>query len=163
MSPRVYILIIIAILPTLPASADIRGLIGSYSYDFYNRTINVTSQQDYMVDKNNNDKNDTLIINITTDAASGNYKLVVEVIDENKVLVNNTKKTFAASDNSAGINFPSELLAKQKFNYSIRINDNDNNLVFRKLNIESHVYKNYETGTNVTKITNENFNNDFVL
>lgn len=162
MSPKEYILISIAIFLTLPVSADIEGLIGSYNYNFYNGTINATSQQNYMVDKNNNNKNDTLIINITTDAASGNYKLIVEIIDENKVLVNNTEKTFAASDNSAGINFPSELLAKQKFNYSIRINDNGNNLVFRKFNIESHVYKNYETGANVTKITDENLNSDFI-
>src|SRR3989338_8142262 len=147
----------------LPAAlAAIEDLINSYNYDFYNGTINVTSQQDYMIDKNNNDKNDTLIVNMTTDATSGAYKFIVEIIDENKVLINNTEKTLAASDNSADVNFPSELLAKQKFNYSIRINDNDNNLVFRKLNIESHVYKNYETGTNVTKITNENFNNDFI-
>src|SRR3989338_7937895 len=162
MSPKVYILIFIAVFLTLPVSADIEGLIGSYSYDFYNGTINVTTQQDYMIDKNNNNKNDTLIINITTDAASGNYRIIVEIIDENKVLVNNTEKTLAASDKSASINFPSELLAKQKFNYSIRINDNDNNLVFRKFNIESQVYKNYETGTNVTKITDENVNNSFI-
>src|SRR3989338_2350266 len=162
MSPKVYILIFIAILMALPASADIKGLIGSYSYNFYNGTINVTSQQDYMADKNNNCKNDTLIINITTDVASGNYRLIVEIIDENKVLVNNTEKTLAASDKSASINFPSELLAKQKFNYSIRINDNDNNLVFRKFNIESRVYKNYDTGANVTRITDNSINNDFI-
>ena len=162
MSPKVYILIFIAIFMTLPVSAGIEGLIGSYNYNFYNGTINVTSQQDYMIDKNNNNKNDTLIINITTDAASGNYKIIVEIIDENKVLVNNTEKTFAASDNSASINFPAELPAQQKFNYSIRINDNDNNLVFRKFNIESQVYKNYETGANVTKITDENLNSNFI-
>ena len=162
MSPKVYILIFIAVFLTLPVSADIEGLIGSYSYDFYNGTINVTTQQDYMIDKNNNNKNDTLIINITTDAASGNYRIIVEIIDENKVLVNNTEKTLAASDKSASINFPSELLAKQKFNYSIRINDNDNNLVFRKFNIESRVYKNYDTGANVTRITDNSINNDFI-
>ena len=115
-----------------------------------------------MIDKNNNDKNDTLIVNMTTDATSGAYKFIVEIIDENKVLINNTEKTLAASDNSADVNFPSELLAKQKFNYSIRINDNDNNLVFRKFNIESHVYKNYETGTNVTRVTDNNINNDSI-
>ena len=87
MSPKACILVIIAILLTLPASADIKSLIGSYSYDFYNGTINVTSQNDYMVDKNNDNKNDTLIINLTTDAASGNYRLIVEVIDNNGIFL----------------------------------------------------------------------------
>src|SRR3989338_2306588 len=143
-------------------SATIEDLINSYTYDFYNGTINATSEKDYMIDKDSDNKNDTLIINITTDATSGAYKFIVEIIDENKVLINNTEKTLAASDNSADVNFPSELLAKQKFNYSIRINDNDNNLVFRKFNIESHVYKNYETGTNVTRVTDNNINNDSI-
>ncbi|MEK6869836.1 MAG: hypothetical protein AABX74_06375, partial [Nanoarchaeota archaeon] len=159
---RIFILIFISILLIPAASAAIQGLINSYNYGFYNGTINVTFQNDYMTDKNSNNKNDTLIINITTDAASGTYKFVVEIIDENKVLINNTEKTITASDSSASINFPSELLTGQKFNYSIRINDNDNNLVFRKFNIESQIYKNYEAGTNITKITDENANNNFI-
>ncbi len=143
-------------------AASLQGLLSSYSYNFYNGTINVTSQSDYMIDKNNNNKNDTLIISITTDKAEGTYKFIAEIIDENGILINNTEKTLSSSDKSAGINFPSELLAKQKFNYSIRINGNDNNLVFRKYNIESQSYKNYETGINITKITDENANNDFI-
>ena len=144
-------------------AVTLNSLISSYNYNFYNGTINVTSQNDYMIDKNSNNRNDTLIINITTDSkTAGNYKFIVEIIDENGILVNNTEKSITASDSSASINFPSELLAKQKFNYSIRINDNGNNLVFRSSNIESRTYKNYETGANITKITDENVNNNFI-
>jgi len=156
-----FIPIFIAILLVPAALAAIEGLINSYNYNFYNGTINVTSQKDYMIDKDSDNKNDTLIINITTDASSGDYNFVVEIIDENGILVNSTKKILT-SDSSADVNFPSEMLAKQKFNYSIRINDNDNNLVFRKSNVESQNYKNYETGTNITKITDENVNNNFI-
>lgn len=155
-------LMVIAMLLISTALAAIEGLINSYNYDFYNGTINATSQKDYMIDKDSDNKNDTLIIDITTDAISGTYKLIAEIIDENKVIINNTEKTFASSDSSASINFPSEWLTKQKFNYSIRIYDNDNNLVFREFNIESQNYKNYETGTNITKITDENSNNNFI-
>ena len=157
-----FILIFIAMLLIPAALAAIEGLINSYNYDFYNGTINVTSRNDYMIDKNSNNKNDTLIINMTTDATSGTYKFIVEIVDENKVLINNTEKTLTSSDSSANINFPSELLTRQKFNYSIRINNKDNNLVFRKFNVESQNYKNYETGTNITKITDENANNNFI-
>jgi len=142
--------------------AAIKDLADTYSYDFYNGTVNVTSQNDYMSDKNSDNKNDTLIINMTTDASAGAYQFIIEIIDENGILVNGTEKTLTSSDVSASINFPSELLTRQKFNYSIRMNDNDNNLVFRKFNIESQIYKNYETGTNVTKITDENSDNNFI-
>lgn len=141
----------------------LQSLIGSYSYNFYNGTINVTSHNDYMIDKNSDNKNDTLIINITTDSkTAGNYKFIIEIIDKNGILVNSTEKSIAGSDASAGINFPSELLTNAKFNYSIRISDNSNNLVFRSSNIESKTYKNYETGVNITKINDESVNNNFV-
>ena len=90
---RIFILIFISILLIPAASAAIQGLINSYNYGFYNGTINVTFQNDYMTDKNSNNKNDTLIMNITTDAASGTYKFVVEIIDENKVLINNSNES----------------------------------------------------------------------
>ena len=155
-----FILLLIWIISA--SAATLQDLISSYNYNFYNGTINVTSQKDYMTDKNSNNKNDTLIINITTDATAGSYKFIVDIIDENGILVNSTEKTITGSDASASVNFPSELLAKQKFNYSIRINDNSDNLVFRKSGIESQSYKNYETGANITKITDENVNNNFV-
>jgi hypothetical protein len=157
----IYIVLICANIAPVVA-ANLNDLIISYNYDFYNGTINVTSENDHMIDKNSNNKNDTLIVNITTDAATGTYRFIVEIIDENGILTNNTEKTLAASDSSANINFPSELLSQTKFNYSIRINDNDNNLVFRKSSIDSQNYKNYETGTNITKITDENINADFI-
>src|SRR3989338_7371959 len=119
------------------SGASLQGLLSSYNYNFYNGTINMTSQSDYMADTNNNNKNDNLIISVTTDKSGGTYKFIAEIIDKDGVLINSTEKILTASDKSAGINFPSELLSKQKFNYSIRINDNDNNPVFRKYNIES--------------------------
>ncbi len=158
-SPIYFILILIFI---TSVSASLQDLLNSYSYNFYNGTINVTSQSDYMIDKNNNNKNDTLIINVTTDKSEGTYRFIAEITDENGILINSTEKTLSISGKSAGINFPSELLSKQKFNYSIRINDNDNNLIFRKYNIESQSYRNYENGINITKITDENANNNFI-
>ena len=144
-------------------AGTLQSLIASYDYSFYNGTINVTSQNDYMIDKNANNKNDTLVINITTDSkTTGNYNFIVEIADENEILVNSTEKSVPPSDTYASINFPSELLIREKFNYSIRINDNDNNLVFRSSNIESRTYRNYETGINITKITDESANNNFI-
>ena len=159
---KLSIFLVLLCINIIPVAATVQDLLNSYNYNFYNGTINVISQSDYMIDKNSNGKDDTLTISIATDASPGTYKFIVEIVDKNGILINNTQKTISASDFSATINFPSELLSKSKFNYSIRINDNDNNLVFRKSSIESQAYSNYETGANITKITGENANNDFI-
>lgn len=145
------------------ANMTIQELIDSYDYSYSDGTLNATSQNDYMIDVNSNGINDTLIINITTDAATaGNYKFIVEILDKNVILTNETNKSISSSNRSVNITFSSELLSKTKFNYSIRINDNNDNLVFRKLNIESQTYLNYESGTNITRITDESISNNFI-
>ena len=52
------------------ANMTIQELIDSYDYDFNNETINVTSESDYMIDGDSDETDDTLIINLTTDAAT---------------------------------------------------------------------------------------------
>src|SRR3989344_8284251 len=104
---KLSIFLILLCINIIPVAATFQDLLNSYNYNFYNGTINVTSQTDYMTDKNNNGKDDTFITNITTDASSGTYKFIVEIIDKNGILVNATEKTISASDFSATINFPS--------------------------------------------------------
>ena len=157
------ILLLLSINLVLAGNMTIQELIDSYDYSYSDGTLNVTSQNDYMIDQNGNGINDTLIINITTDAAtSGIFKFIVEIIDKNGILVNETSKSINSTDKSVNVTFSSELLSKTKFNYSIRINNNNDNLVFRKTNIESQIYLNYETGTNVTRITDESISNNFI-
>ena len=157
------ILLLLSITLVSAANITIQGLIDSYDYSYSDGTLNATNQSDYMADRNNNGINDTLIINITTNAATtGAYKFIVEIMDKNEIIINETNKSITASDASANVNFPSSLLSTTNFNYSIRINDNNDNLIFRKTNVESKIYLNYETGLNITRITDESVNNNFI-
>src|SRR3989344_4353762 len=160
------ILLLLSINLVSAANMTIQELVDSYDYSYADGTLNATSQNDYMVDRNNDGLNDTLIINITTDAATaGTYKFIVEIIDKNGVLVNETSKYIDSSNKSADVTFPSELLSKTKFNYSIRINNNNDNLIFRKLNIESQPYLKYETETNLTnglQVVSIDFDNETI-
>lgn len=157
------IFLLLSISVVSAANMTIEQLIGSYDYSYSDGTLNATSQNDYMIDANGNGINDTLIINITTDAAiAGTYKFIVEIIDKNGVFINETSKSMNSSDKSVNVTFSTDLLSKIKFNYSIKINNNNDNLVFRKTNIESQTYFNYETGTNITGITDEKINNNFI-
>ena len=46
----------------------LQDLINSYDYSYSDGTLNATSQNDYMIDTNNNGINDTLIINLTVNS-----------------------------------------------------------------------------------------------
>lgn len=157
------VLLLLSVNLASAANMTIEDLINSYDYSYSDGTLNTTSQNDYMEDRNSNGINDTLMINITTDAAtSGTYRFIVEIIDKNGVLTNETNVSINSSYKSANISFASELLSKARFNYSIRIYNSNDDLVFRKLNVESQTYLNYEAGTNITKVTDENINNNFI-
>lgn len=160
----IYILyLFVSLYQVSAANMTIQDLINSYDFSFSNGTLNVTSQTDYMLDTNENGVNDLLIINITTDAStSGTYKFIVEINNGDRFIINDTTKAISSSDNYASINFPTSLLSKQKFNYSIRVNMDDYNSIFRKVNVESSTYSNFESGTNITRITDENVNNNFI-
>ena len=66
----------------LVLASPLQTLIKSYDYSYYDGTLNVTSQNDYMVDTDGNGANDLLVVNLTTDAATtGTYKFIVEIED----------------------------------------------------------------------------------
>src|SRR3989344_4417193 len=81
------------------SNMTVQDLINSYDFTFSNGTLNVTSQTDYMIDTDSNGVNDTLIINLTTDAlTSGTYKFVVGIDNGNEFIINDTTKTISGLD-----------------------------------------------------------------
>lgn len=157
---KILYLFLLIIIPSF-ASATLDQLINSYDYSYDNGTITVVDQTDYMIDSDSNEVNDTLIINLTTNpgAIEGTYKCIVELVDKEGALLNYTTKSITASNNVTSIKFKTTLLSKNKFNYSIRVNDINDNLVFRKHGLESDVYGNYEKGINITAILDQNIDN----
>lgn len=57
------ILLLVSVTLASAANMTIQELVDSYDYSYADGTLNATSQNDYMVDRNNNGVNDTLIIN----------------------------------------------------------------------------------------------------
>ncbi|MBI2101430.1 hypothetical protein HYT53_02365 [Candidatus Woesearchaeota archaeon] len=162
--PILYLIVLfITIQAVSAANMTVQQLIDSFDYNYYNGNLNVTNQTDYMIDKNSNGLNDTLIINITTNnATSDNYTFIVEIIDKNIILINDTTTYINSTNNYAIISFSTEILSQNKFNYTLTINDINGTLIFRKYKTETNTYLNYEAGTNITKITDENINNNFI-
>jgi len=150
------------------ANLTVQELIDGFDHDFLiegtgDPTINVTNQTDYMFDDDGDGVNDTLVINLTNGGTTdSNFTFIIEVLDKNGIVINTTTKPINSTDKFANINFDTGLLSQTKFNYSIRIYDINDTLVFRKYKIETQTYLTYETGTNVTLITDESINNNFI-
>lgn len=159
-----YFVLLLFLIPfSIAQNVKIQDLTSSFDYSYSDGTLNVTSQNDFMIDTNGNGIYDTLIINITTDpVTSGNYKFIVDISDKNGVISNDTEKYMDSGEKSAIVGFPSELLSSAKFNYSIIIYNSSGDFIFKKINIESRQYPEYETGANIVRITDENINNNLI-
>ncbi len=143
------------------ANMTVNDLIDSFNYSYSNGSINIVSRNDFMLDKNSNGLNDTMVINLSTSiAGDGIFNFILNLIDKDNFHINATNKLITSSDGNVEVNFPTELLESGKFNYTIEITNVDNELVYREYKIPTNTYSRYETGTNVTRITDENFNNN---
>ncbi len=138
-------------------SITLQDLISFFSFDFFTTAINVTNYNDFMIDKDNNSINDTLILELTTDGNSGNYLVAVDLHD-NYIITNETNKSLAAGINKFNISFSTGFLEKNKFNYTVKIYGGDYSLKYSKEGIETNNYANYEEGVEIISISDKAMN-----
>ena len=138
-------------------------LIDSFNYNYTNGSINVVGKTDFMLDQNNNGIPDTLAIQLTNSVpADDTFNLIISLMDKENIFINSTTKLITSSDNIVQINFPTELFESNKFNYTLEITNQNNELVYREYKTETNFYSNYEKGTTITKVTDENVNNNIL-
>jgi len=154
--------VLFLLLIPIASSITLQDLLDFFNFDFFGIRINVTNKNDFMADKNNNSVNDTLIIELTTNGNAGNYFFVLDLHDNGNIIINETNKTLRNSD-KINITFSTEFLASNKFNYSIKIYGNDFSLKYRKDNIETNTYNNYEKGVSIINMTDSSINNLSIL
>ncbi|MBI2656928.1 hypothetical protein HYX03_04255 [Candidatus Woesearchaeota archaeon] len=145
----VMFLMLIIFLP-LVFSISIKELISRYSFYAVTGQMNVTNFTDFMVDKNNNGLNDTLVLEFTTNNAAGNFIFAVDLFDKDGILTNKTNNTLASGINKINATFSSILLTQSRFNYSIKVYNSTHSLKYRKDNILTQNYSGYEEGFRVT-------------
>lgn len=155
-----FILFFLLLAPSV-FSITLWDLINFFNFNFFTTAINVTSQNDFMIDKDGNNINDTLYIELTTDGSSGTYLVVVDLYDEN-VIKNETKKTLSPGTNKFNITFSTEFFTKSKFNYTIKIYEENYSLKYSRENIETKFYNNYETAINIINISDSSINNNYI-
>lgn len=157
------VLLILFFIILIPAafSITLKDLINFFNFNFFTNKINVTNSSDFMMDKDSNNINDTLIIELTTSGNSGDYLFIVNLFDEN-IITNETNKTLNSGVSKFNISFPTESLSKNRFNYTIKIYEGNYSLKYSKENIETQFYNNYETGLKIINITDKSIDSNFL-
>ena len=148
------------LLPTLSFALTLEEYIANLDTSFYDGTINITSFIDKMVDADSNNQNDALIFSLTTDyATSGIFTANIFFEDETLPVLSDTR-LISSSNPSFHMNISTFYLTKEKYAYYVRIYNQIGQIVYESKKIDTSIYKNYETGTTVTKISDENLNNN---
>ncbi len=152
-------LLILSIIVLAPAAFSITlwDLINFFNFNFFTTKINVTNYDDFMIDKDGDNVNDTLYIELTTDGSAGTYLFVVDLYDET-IIKNETNKTLSSGVNKFNITFSTDFFTKNKFNYTIKIYEENYSLKYNKENIETQFYNNYETAVNIINISDKSVN-----
>ncbi len=157
MNKGVVIFIFLLLIPIV-YSISIKELISRYSFSTVTFQMNVTNFTDFMIDKNNNGINDTLIFELTTNNTNGTFIFIINLFDKNGILTNETNKTLIVGINKLNLTFSSILLSQNQYNYSIKVYNSTRRLKYRKDNILTQTYLNYEEGFKILSITDSNVN-----
>ncbi len=152
MRKGVVLFLSLVFLIPLAYSLSIKDLIARYSFSATSPQMNVTEFNDFMIDKNNNGVNDTLIIELMTKNSNGNFIFVVNLVDKNGILTNETNAALNSGMNKLNITLSSIFLTQNQFNYSIKIYNSSFSLKYRKDSILTQNYSNYEKGFEILSI-----------
>lgn len=134
-------------------SLSIKELISRYSFSASSAQINVTNFNDYMVDRNNDGLNDTLIIELSASNAAGSFIFAANLVDGNRIIMNETNLSLSSGSNKINLSFDSSLLSQNQFNYSIKVYNSSLSLKFRKDNLLTRQYSVYYQPFNIIKLT----------
>ena len=152
MSKGVVIFLVVLFLIPVAYSLSIKDLIARYSFSATSPQMNVTEFKDFMIDKNSNGINDTLVFELTTNNADDIFIFVINLLDKNGILTNETNVTLNAGINKLNIMLNTILLSQNQFNYSVKIYNSSFSLKYRKDNILTQEYTNYEKGFEILSI-----------
>jgi len=146
----IFLFIFVMVLSTAH-SISLRELISRYIFSHTSAEISVVNHADFMVDKDNNGVNDTLVIELTTNSTDGNFIFVVNLFDQ-YTLTNVTNMSLAAGISSLNATFSSIYLTQPNFNYSIKIYNLTHSLKYREDKIPTQVYRAYEKAFDVLDV-----------
>lgn len=145
-------------------NASVEDLVASYDFYFnLDSSLVVTNQTDYMLDSDNDGVLDKLFFDLAINVGlEGTYYFYIDVEDNGKIIPIKITKEVFLDTKIVSLNMSTDILLSSQFNYSIKVYNEDDILVFRKFRQQTENYLAYETNFKVLEISDKNINNDFV-
>ncbi|NPE26831.1 hypothetical protein HNV12_02400 [Methanococcoides sp. SA1] len=141
---------------SLASASPIQDLINSYSFDHTSDTINISEITDL-------GGSNSLYFHINiSEANPDQYTFYIDLQDTNGIISGKGISSYPSLSNSAIVIFDChDLSGKTQFNYTLRIYDSNNSLIYRKGNFTTKTYI-YNSGYEIQKIQDSNINNDHI-
>lgn len=144
------------------ASATLEQYVAGLDTSFYDGTINITAFGDSMSDTDSDGLNDTLIFNLTTDYATSENFTARVFFDDNNLPVLSDTRMISSGNPTFYMNLSTFYLTEPQYTYFVRIYNSIGQIVYESTKYNTSNYSSYETGTNVSSISDENINNDLI-
>lgn len=142
---------------SLISALTVQELISSYSFDYYGEQIDITNISDSL-------NSNTLSFSVSVaNASSDNYTSYIDLEDVGGVVSGESIGSLTSSGGTIQINISTyQLSGADQFNYTLRIYDSNDSLVYRQGNLTTGVYSSYDSGYEVLDVVDSNINNDYI-
>jgi hypothetical protein len=152
-----FFLFILLCIISLTSALTIQELISSYSFDYYGDQIDITNITDSL-------NSNILSFNVmVSNATSDTYTSYIDLEDVGGIISGESNDVLTSSDGTIQINISTyELSGADQFDYTLRIYDSNDSLVYRQGNLTTGVYSSYDSGYDVLGVIDSNVNNDLI-
>ncbi len=158
-----YLFLLLLLSPSILAT-PLDDLINSYDYSFSDGTFAEILTADFMSDKNSDGRNDTLFINITTDALDLSYYVFLIELSNSQTNYATASKVLVYWESPfAVVSIPTENIAGNQWNYSIKIFDPAQNLLYRRYGIQTRHYPTYDTVFTILSVKDYTVANNSII
>ena len=142
---------------SLTQALTIQELISSYSFDYYGEEVDVTNISDSLISNT-----PSFNINIAN-ATVGTYTSYIDLEDVGGVVSGESIDSLTSSGGIIQVNISTyQLSGADQFNYTLRIYDSNDSLVYRQGNLTTGIYSSYDSGYGVLDVVDSNVNNDYI-
>jgi len=142
---------------SLTYAITVQELISSYSFDYYGEQIDITNISDSL-------GSNTLSFSVSVaNATMDSYTSYIDLEDVGGVVSGSSVDNLGFGGGNVQINISTYLLSgMSQFDYTLRIYDSNDSLVYRQGNLTTAVYSSYDSGYDVFGIVDSNINNDLI-
>lgn len=141
----------------LVSSIDIQSLVNSYNYNYFGEEVDIGNVTAYKT--GNYASFDINVSNVTV----GTYTFYIDVKDSGNVISGKSSGSITSQGALINVNISTYLLSGlTNFNYTVRVYNSNNILVYRETNRTTGVISSYDPGYSIVSTSNSNLNNNIL-